>query len=398
MASPLLPPLGVMTAGLCLLLALFLRVTPGPLKSANRFLAGFLLLTGLDVIGWASTLLPVSLRELMMYRAPLAFLQDPLLYAYVVSLCFPGSRVRPFLLAGLVLASTMLIARLSAGTFADGGTAMTQVARVESLLLHLQYYVYLALMVRVLLRYRHAYRDTCSNPDSATFGWLATLLAVSAFANFFVLQKTLAWWSGDIALYRLLDPVVAGFATVITCAFTLTALTRQHLFLGVPADTESAADAAPAPPDPAVAVVAPQSASLTAVAEPAPAVSTDPAALARLEAFMAAQEPFLDPSLTIRSLARRLGWGQRELSQLLNQQLGVHFFDFINRHRVAKAAELLRDPALRDLTVLDIAHRAGFNTKSSFNTAFARHQGTTPTSYRREGNAAAASPPLRPTP
>lgn len=397
MASPLLPPLGVMTAGLCLLLALFLWVTPGPLKSANRFLAGFLLLTGLDVIGWASTLLPVSLRELMMYRAPLAFLQDPLLYAYIVSLCFPGSRVRPFLLAGLALAGTMMLALLWAGALSDGRAATVSVARIGSLLLHVQYYVYLALMVRVLLRYRRAYRDTCSNPDSATFGWLATLLAVSAFANFFVLQKTLAWWSGDIALYRLLDPVVASFATVITCAFTLTALTRQHLFLGVPADTESAADAAPAPPDPAVAVVAPQSASLTAVGEPAPAVSTDPAALARLEAFMAAQEPFLDPTLTIRSLARRLGWGQRELSQLLNQQLGVHFFDFINRHRVAKAAELLRDPALRDLTVLDIAHRAGFNTKSSFNTAFARHQGTTPTAYRREADAT-ASPPLRPTP
>ena len=183
--------------------------------------------------------------------------------------------------------------------------------------------------------------------------------------------------------------MVASFATVITTAFTLTALTRQHLFLGVPAGTESAADATPAPTDPAV--VGPPSASLPA------AVSTDPVALARLEAFMAGEEPFLDPSLTIRSLARRLGWGQRELSQLLNQQLGVHFFDFINRHRVAKAAELLRDPALRDLTVLDIAHRAGFNTKSSFNTAFARHQGTTPTAYRREADAA-ASPPLRPAP
>jgi len=384
-----------MTAGLCLLLALFLWVTPGPLKSANRFLGGFLLLTGLDVVGWASTLLPVSLRELMMYRAPLAFLQDPLLYAYVVSLCFPGSRVRPFLLAGLVLAGTMLIALLWTSTLSDGRATTVSVARIVSLLLHLQYYLYLALMVRVLLRYRRAYRDTCSNPDSATFGWLATLLAVSAFANFFVLQKTLAWWSGDIDLYRLLDPVVASFATVITGAFTLAALTRQHLFLGVPADTGSVTGETRV--SPGAGEPAPQPAFALPDTGPAPALPADPAALARLEAFMADQEPFLDPSLTIRSLARRLGWGQRELSQLLNQQLGVHFFDFINRHRVAKAAELLRDPALRDLTVLDIAHRAGFNTKSSFNAAFARHQGTTPTAYRREGGTV-ATPPLRPTP
>ena len=199
MASLLLPPLGVMTAGLCLLLALFLWVTPGPLKSANRFLAGFLLLTGLDVIGWASTLLPVSLRELMMYRAPLAFLQDPLLYAYVVSLCFPGSRVRPFLLAGLALAGTMLIALLWTGAQSDGRAATVSVARIGSLLLHAQYYLYLALMVRVLLRYRRAYRDTCSNPDSATFGWLATLLAVSAFANFSCCRRP---WPGGAATSR----------------------------------------------------------------------------------------------------------------------------------------------------------------------------------------------------
>lgn len=381
MESPFLPALGLLTTCLCALMAAFLWFTPGPLARANRYLAGFLLLTAVDVIGWASPLLPDPLPAMLRWRTPLAFLQMPFLHAYAVALCFPARRPRGHLLAGVLATLAALIAH--AATQAAGGAAFTAFRRVESALLHLQYYAYMALMARVLLAYRRAYRDHCSNPDSATFGWLVTLLSVSLFASTFVLLKSLAWWSGQATLYRTLDPLVAAIAALITTALTLTALTRQHLFLGVltEADPPSPEDATPPATTPVVAAQAP-----APVPEEAP-LAHDPAALARLAAFMSEHEPFLDPSLTIRGLSRRLGWGQRELSQLINQALGMHFFDFVNRYRVRKAAALLRDPALGDLSVLEIAHRSGFNTKSSFNTAFHRHQGTTPSAYRRQEDA-----------
>lgn len=383
MESPVLPALGLLTTCLCALMAAFLWFTPGPLARANRYLAGFLLLTAVDVIGWASPLLPGPLRALLPWRTPLAFLQMPFLHAYVVALCFPARRPRGHLLAGVLATLAALIAHVA--TQAAGDAAFTAFRRIESALLHLQYYAYMALMARALLAYRRAYRDHCSNPDSATFGWLATLLSVSLFASTFVLLKSVAWWSGQVALYRMLDPLVAAIAALVTAALTLTALTRQHLFLGIvtEADTPFSEDT-PAPvvaPPPIITAGAPGP-----VGEEAPAANAS-AALARLAAFMTEHEPFLDPSLTIRGLSRRLGWGQRELSQLLNQTLGMHFFDFVNRYRVQKAAILLRDPALDDLTVLEIAHRSGFNTKSSFNTAFHRHQGTTPSAYRRREDA-----------
>jgi len=376
MVSPaFLPALGLLTTSLCALLAMFLWFTPGPLARANRYLAGFLLLTAVDVIGWASPLLPAPLRSGLPWRTSLAFLQMPLLHAYVVALCFPMRRTRGHLLAGVITTLAALAAQLAAGD-----AAFVAFRRIESGLLHLQYYGYMALMARVLLEYRRAYRDHCSNPDGATFGWLVTLLSVSLFASTFVLLKSLAWWSGHPDLYRSLDPLVAAIAALITAALTLAALTRQHLFLGVVTESDIPPSNLVAPPD-----AAPVAATEATEPDPADdaALVRDPAALARLNAFMAEQEPFLDPSLTIRSLSRRLGWGQRELSQLLNQSLGMHFFDFVNRYRVRKAAALLRDPALGDLTVLEIAHRSGFNTKSSFNTAFHRHQGTTPSAYRR---------------
>ncbi len=383
MESPFLPALGLLTTSLCALMAAFLWFTPGPLARANRYLAGFLLLTAVDVIGWASPLLPDPLRALLPWRTPLAFLQMPLLYAYVVALCFPARRTAGHLLAGVITSLAAWAAH--AGVLAAGDSAFVIFRRIESALLHLQYYAYMVLMARVLLAYRRAYRDHCSNPDSATFGWLAALLSVSLFASTFVLLKSLAWWSGQVALYRTLDPLVAAIAALVTAALTLTALTRQHLFLGIDteADTPSPEDATtPAVATPPINVAG----ASGPAAEEAPAAPA-PAALARLAAFMTEHEPFLDPSLTIRGLSRRLGWGQRELSQLLNQALGMHFFDFVNRYRVQKAAALLRDPALGDLTVLEIAHRSGFNTKSSFNTAFHRHQGTTPSAYRRHDDA-----------
>ncbi|MEO7757404.1 MAG: helix-turn-helix transcriptional regulator, partial [Dokdonella sp.] len=110
----------------------------------------------------------------------------------------------------------------------------------------------------------------------------------------------------------------------------------------------------------------------------------DQASLARLRARMEREQPFLDPELTIRGLAHQMGMGQRDLSRLINQQLGVHFFDFVNRYRVEHAAVLLCDPAHQDANILDIAYRSGFNTKSSFNAAFGKHLGTTPTALRRQ--------------
>src|SRR3546814_4401274 len=90
-AELILTSFGVLITCLCILLAVFLLIANGPLKPANSFLAGFLFLTAVDMIGWAAALLPTAWRELLPYRLPFAYLQMPLLYAYAVSLCFPRS-------------------------------------------------------------------------------------------------------------------------------------------------------------------------------------------------------------------------------------------------------------------------------------------------------------------
>lgn len=91
---------------------------------------------------------------------------------------------------------------------------------------------------------------------------------------------------------------------------------------------------------------------------------------------------YRDSTLSLRSLAEHVRENPHYLSQVINQDLGSTFYDLINQHRVDEAKVLLRADARR--SVLEIAMAVGFNSKSTFNTAFRRHAGTTPSAYRTE--------------
>lgn len=101
----------------------------------------------------------------------------------------------------------------------------------------------------------------------------------------------------------------------------------------------------------------------------------------RIVRLMESQKPYLSPDLTLRDLAESASASPRELSQALNGVGGVSFFEFVNRERVLYAQQLLiSDP---DIRILDAALNSGFNSKSSFNDAFRKISGETPSGYRR---------------
>jgi len=98
---------------------------------------------------------------------------------------------------------------------------------------------------------------------------------------------------------------------------------------------------------------------------------------------MESQEAYLNPSLTLFELANGLDMPSIELSLFLNKSLNKNFFDFVNEYRIRKAMEILQDPNKREYTVLEILYEVGFNSKSSFNTAFKKYTKLTPTQYRK---------------
>ncbi|HEY0503467.1 MAG TPA: AraC family transcriptional regulator [Lysobacter sp.] len=103
---------------------------------------------------------------------------------------------------------------------------------------------------------------------------------------------------------------------------------------------------------------------------------------ARLAQLMEHERLYREPALTIGQLARRSGYPEYLVSAVINRRFDGNFWAWINRHRVEAARDCLSDP--RDgRTVLDIAYACGFTSKSTFNAAFKRQLGVTPSAWRQ---------------
>jgi AraC-like DNA-binding protein len=101
----------------------------------------------------------------------------------------------------------------------------------------------------------------------------------------------------------------------------------------------------------------------------------------KLEEALKSQRVHRDSGLTLRGLCAQMRENPHYVSQVINQDLGSSFYDLVNLERVRDAMAALK--ASPEKTVLQIAHEAGFNSKSTFNAAFRQHAGTTPTEYRK---------------
>lgn len=102
----------------------------------------------------------------------------------------------------------------------------------------------------------------------------------------------------------------------------------------------------------------------------------------RLERRMKRERDYLESDLRLTELAERIGTTPQLLSQYLNRVLGLSFFDYINGLRIVEVQNLMRDPAHAGSTLLELAHAAGFNSKSTFNIAFKEIAGMAPSRWR----------------
>jgi AraC-like DNA-binding protein len=100
----------------------------------------------------------------------------------------------------------------------------------------------------------------------------------------------------------------------------------------------------------------------------------------KLQDAMNTSHLYRDNRLTLRGLCQRIKENPHYVSQVINQDLGTSFYDLVNVHRVANAKRVL--VMAPEKTVIEIALEVGFNSKSTFNTAFRHHAGSTPTAYR----------------
>jgi len=88
-------------------------------------------------------------------------------------------------------------------------------------------------------------------------------------------------------------------------------------------------------------------------------------------------------NLTLPKLASLVDCSVNHLSQVINSAIGMNFFDYVNQYRIEHAKRLLSQKDGRKLSVLNIAFTVGFNSHSSFYSAFKKASGQTPAQYRQ---------------
>lgn len=102
--------------------------------------------------------------------------------------------------------------------------------------------------------------------------------------------------------------------------------------------------------------------------------------LQALAELMERERLHLDPTLTLPRLARRLGVPQTRLSQVLNDNNQTSFKQYLAQLRVGEAKVLLQQVPAKPLEV--VADEAGFQSMSTFHSAFKKWAGVTPAAFR----------------
>lgn len=102
----------------------------------------------------------------------------------------------------------------------------------------------------------------------------------------------------------------------------------------------------------------------------------------RLEQLVQGDKIYLDPGLSLATLATRMKIPRHHLSQLFSRHYNSSFSRYINGLRVEHACAELLKRAPENENLEDLALQCGFNSKTSFNRYFKAQTGCTPSEYR----------------
>jgi AraC-like DNA-binding protein len=223
------------------------------------------------------------------------------------------------------------------------------------------------LALRTVRRYRQALRERFSRTDAVNLHWLTSTLRGFMLSLLFAFGYTSVQLTPFTGYYEMPLAVIIVALFYFINGIIFKALRQPEIFGGLPPEE-----------------VVPEAAKPIKYASSALTAAERESHLASLRTWMDAQKPYLDPDLTIEALSGQLAVPVKVLSQVINESLGQNFFDFVNTYRVEEAKKLLTDARDPKITVLEVMYQAGFNSKSSFNTAFKKIARTTPSAYKKK--------------
>jgi len=363
------------------LFALYLFLTKKKSSKSNVLFALLLIISAVDVAAFFNMtyLFPVS-GTLGMLLSHFVFLEAPLLYLYFISVMYADFKYKPSQLLHLLPYIGIIVlfypqyyslnTEEQVAFLTQDNNMELPIIRISYIALHIQAIVYFAVIFLKLRRYKMLMLENYTDKYFYDLKWLMPLfyikLSVFAVATF----KNVFMFFLDESLYNILMIITMLFGLVGAVWIIFKALESPYIFSGISSDLELSGSIA-------------NESEVTGKKGIIFTSKEEQIKINKLKAYIEENEPYLNSDLTIYDLAKELGMSSKELSVLINQKLKKHFFDFINGYRIEKAKEILEDDDKKDFTILEILYEVGFNSKSSFNTAFKKHTGLTPTEYRK---------------
>lgn len=368
----LLNILSILSLFLGLLFTLFLFTAKAKNRFANHIFGVFMFLSAIDNV-FLSRMLHENYLSIAIAIALTVFLQLPVFYLYVKSVSYSDFILKkihilhalPFVIANLLA--------LSGSYGVDPNSAIILLSDVSDpfkdklihIMIHVQVFGYLLAGYLVVRRSKKLYLENYADASIPFYKWLMQIIFVLLILHILAVLKNIYKFSDDEGIYYWTRIALISVELLIFCWYVLKALNRPDLFKSVDSKLTLASDMT-------------DSSKLLQVDS-----GEEDEEVQKVKRYMAHEKPFLEPSLTIQQLAEQIELPTKELSVLINHEMGQHFFDFVNEYRIAEAKTILTDANKRELTVLEVLYEVGFNSKSSFNTAFKKYTGTTPTQYRK---------------
>jgi AraC-like DNA-binding protein len=354
----------ILIFGLQALVLSVLLLLKRPIRQSNFLLALVLFFFALISvnIGMANFLFSYDLFHVFRYvQLELLFGFGPALYLFTKSITDPDYRISPkeyihFLPVVLefIFYRTEIYRLGSNGLYQTPVHPFTIVYLVEQWLGTASISVYVLLSVRVLIKYRQWIKSKYSNLKNKSLGWLR--IPVFIYSGYWIVWLILIKIDLHVFQNAFRDfyflPTNIGLSIItswIGFIGYIKSQTEVSGFLKTTLKTET--------------------------------IPSNPEEVKLITDLMNTQKPYLNPDLDLLKLSEIAKLNPKITSRIINHDLHMNFYEFVNKHRVEEFKQRLQQSNCDQLSLLGHAFECGFNSKSTFNHIFKKYTQQTPREY-----------------
>ena len=360
------------------ILVFFLLTAKSKNKKSNLILALFFIVNAQDSSGlFAHYFVYPKFPGLGMLINSTVFFKIPLLYLYVVSVIYSDFNFQkkhlwhliPFLIDIILFIPRFYSVDFeSKNEFLEQSKNQVFEIQFSYILIHIQIAVYLTLSLKEINKYKKLLLENYSNANLFNYKWLFQFVLLFGIEAFIASLKNLFLFLEIELAFNITYSLTAISALIFMCWIVIKALQNPDLFRGINSNLQLVKS-----------IIAHNAKDNDQVISK----QDDIQEIVALKKHMLENKPYLNANLSVEELANQMNIPSKDLSILINHNLNQHFFDFINGYRIRESMNMLKKSTRKELTILEILYKVGFNSKSSFNTAFKKQASITPTEYRK---------------